>query len=116
MLENNLQWEDVPDEYFSEWMAIFYASQEGINLSSPCPVCGHKKLHCYYHPTRIAERISDGRKYVAHGDLWQWCSNCRKYVHASAFVPEWWSSNLKINLSELRHDPEAIEKALKSNR
>ena len=111
----NLQWKDVPEEHLQEWMAIFYASQEGINLSSPCPVCHNKDLHCYYYSTRSEEKIIDNRKYVARGDLWQWCSNCRKYVHYSAAVPEWWSCDLKIDPSNLQHDPEAIEKALSVN-
>ncbi|MEM7595629.1 MAG: hypothetical protein AAF383_29690 [Cyanobacteria bacterium P01_A01_bin.83] len=112
MSNKYLQWSDIPDEFLSEWTKIFYASQEGINLSSICPICEHRKLHCYYHLNRYEEKIVDGRKYIGHGSLWQWCSNCRKYVHYSALVPEWWNDSLKVNVENLYHSPENIDKAI----
>ncbi|MBD2513170.1 hypothetical protein H6G91_39460 [Nostoc muscorum FACHB-395] len=108
----NNKWRDVPPEVYKKWAMIFYNSQEGINLSASCPVCGRNILHCYYFPTRKQERVIDSRKYVAHGELWQWCSSCYCYVHASASVPEWWSCRLDIDPTQLRHDPDLLENAL----
>ncbi|MDF0556964.1 hypothetical protein [Kamptonema sp. UHCC 0994] len=112
MANINDKWQDVPEELYKEWATIFYASQEGINLSASCPVCGQNTLHCYYDPIRKQEIVIDSRKYVARGGLWQWCSSCYCYVHASASVPEWWSCSLDIDHAKLRHDPDLLENTL----
>lgn len=115
-VEKEYSWQDVPDEIYPTWAKIFYESQEGLNLSESCPVCGKKTLHCYYLPTSDRNKIIiEARKYYAkRSDFWQWCSSCRSYVHASALVPEWWSSNLSFDSSKLTHNPQALEEAIKN--
>jgi hypothetical protein len=116
MVNNSLDWRDVPQELYPKWAAIFYESQEGVNLSSLCPVCSEKSLHCYYLCTYPEKKIIDNRKYIGRGDLWQWCSSCRCYVHASAAIPEWWSCSLQVDLTKLMHSPEPIEQAIANSK
>lgn len=114
VFKNKHSWQDVPEEVYPIWAKIFYESQEGLNLSASCPICIQKSLHCYYLANYPQEKIIDGRKYLARGDLWQWCSSCRSYVHASAAVPEWWSCSLPIDVSKLTTNPKLLEDAIKN--
>lgn len=104
-------WHDVPPEYEREWVQIFYTSLEGLDLASPCPVCGACTLHRWYWPGERVDKLIDGRHYVARGSEWEWCSTCYSYVHYSAYVPAWWSCDMEIDPSVLGHAPEAIERA-----
>jgi hypothetical protein len=104
-------WSSVPRELDKAWMDIFYASQEGLNVSAPCPVCGTASLHRWYQVGRPEERFSDGRRYVARGGQWQWCSTCRTFDHSSSLVPEWWSCDLPVDEARLTMTPGAIEQA-----
>ncbi|MGI0494071.1 hypothetical protein ACN4EG_19990 [Alkalinema pantanalense CENA528] len=49
---SDTNWIEVPDDFFSEWTTIFYASTEGLTLSSPCPICHHNAMHCIAIKTR----------------------------------------------------------------
>lgn len=104
-------WHDVPAQHEQAWIAIFDTSEEGLDLLSPCPVCNAWTLHRWYWPGAAVEKLIDGRRYVARGSEWQWCSSCYSYVHYSAYVPAWWSSSLEIDPSTLTHRPEPIERA-----
>ena len=103
-------WHDVPSEHEAEWVRIFYASMEGLDLSSLCPVCGARTLHRWYWPGDKVDKVLDGRRYVARGSEWEWCSACYSYMHYSAYVPAWWSSDLTVDPSALLHRPEPIER------
>ena len=105
-------WQDVPLELHSIWNHIFSLSKEGINLSTPCPVCECKTLHEYYQAIKPLDRVILGQRFVAHGALWTWCSSCHSYEHFSAFVPEWWHDTLPVDETKLTHQPEALEEAL----
>lgn len=109
--EHKLPWRGVPVDKATEWDNIFYLSREGLSLSAPCPVCNKQELHRYYQAVerktcQIGEQI-----FIANGACWQWCSNCRSYVHLSALVPSWWSCDLVVDESKLTAEPEAIEEA-----
>lgn len=82
-----------------------------MNLSLPCPVCEAVTLHRWYQVGEPIEKIARGQRFVAKGGLWEWCSTCRTYSHASALVPDWWSSCLDVNEENLTAEPEAIEQA-----
>lgn len=105
------EWSDVPDDRLTAWWSAFQSSQEGIDIGVPCPVCDVPALHRWYQVGPPEEIISRGLRYVARGGLWEWCSNCRSFLHYSALVPPWWHSDLVVNADELTAEPEAIERA-----
>ncbi|MGF1487103.1 MAG: hypothetical protein ACFBSE_08320 [Prochloraceae cyanobacterium] len=113
-LKKEDSWQDIPEAIYPQWAEIFYQSQEGLNLSASCPVCKQKTLHCYYLPSSEQKKITiEGKKYYAgRSDVWQWCSSCRSYLHASAAVPECWSCNLSIDRSKLTNNPQALEESI----
>lgn len=116
MNHNSCEWHDVPEDSWQEWQYIFYSSKENLNLSEPCPVCKSKTLHRFYQLVRKREFILQGRKYVGDGGLWQWCSSCYSYVHATAAIPEWWSEPiLEFDPMSVSHTPVAFEIALRNS-
>jgi hypothetical protein len=111
-----IPWHEVPDQKTQAWNAIFGSSQESINLSASCPICTSKTLHRWYEIGQRLDTVKliEGIRYVSDGSLWEWCSTCGGFFHASAYVPEWWNppSNIQINKDNLRVIPWAIEEAL----
>ena len=108
-------WKGVPLESLQAWDEVFNSTQETLNLSSPCPVCGMRTLHRWYQIHIPEERIVQGKHFIARGGLWQWCSSCRSYLHASAFVPDWWKSDLRVDETKLTSEPEMLEQALQAS-
>lgn len=105
-------WHDVPLEYRAAWHTVFNASHEGLNLSAPCPVCGFPALHRWFQVGGAKERVVDSQHFIARGASTEWCSHCRSFEHATALVPDWWSSDLVVDLGRFTGDPEAIEAAM----
>ncbi len=105
------QWHDVPLEYWEAWNRIFGASQEGLDLAAPCPVCAVPALRQWYMVGRLQETVLRGQRFIARGSVWTWCSHCHTYAHYSGLVPEWWSSDLDVNTDTVGHQPTAIEEA-----
>jgi hypothetical protein len=105
-------WNGVPLERVAAWNEVYSLSQEGVDLSASCPVCGSRTLHRYFLVGKPGVVVRRGRRYVASGAGWEWCSSCRSYVHFSGLVPEWWSSDLRVESSELTAEPEALERAI----
>ena len=106
-------WQQVSDSEEKEWRRIFQSSREGVNLTAPCPVCGHRSLHRYYHLEKQQPHTLGRKQFIGTGSLWEWCSNCRTYDHFSAAVPDWWSSDLSPDITNLRHHPAEVERARK---
>ena len=106
-------WHDVPERVLPVWTKLFEESREGVDVNCGCPVCGARDLHRWYYRGEPVNVISRGRKYLARGAEWQWCSNCRSYAHYSALVPDWWTSSVEVPLSRLVHDPEPIEQEMR---
>jgi hypothetical protein len=114
MLPDQGDWTGVPDQHQAEWQHIFQESQESLDLSGSCPVCGEVALHRWYQIGEPIHRVIEGRKYVAKGGLWEWCSGCHCFEHYSALVPDWWSCDLEVETAKLAALPIAIEDARKS--
>jgi hypothetical protein len=111
---HKIPWDEVPSEKYRVWADVFKSSQESLNLSVPCPLCGSESLHRWYEGGQPANKILDGIRYVArNAALWQWCSSCGALFHASADIPEWWNppSDIEIKKENLRVIPWAIEEA-----
>ena len=107
-----MDWHDVPNEHQTAWLAIFLASQEILNVSAPCPVCGAVALHRWY---QVGHPVTDMPGFVSRGGLWEWCSQCRSFQHFSALVPDWWSCDLEVDTHKLTPYPTAIEDAIKKH-
>lgn len=105
-------WQDVPNEHVAQWREVFFSTKEGLNLSAPCPICGCRSLHKFYHLHRLVSKTIGDEKFIGDGSLWTWCSHCLSYEHYSAFVPEWWHDTLPVDEARLSHQPEALEEAL----
>jgi hypothetical protein len=91
------EWTGVPTSYLQKCDEIFNASKELLNLSSPCPICGEHQLHRWFQVGKPAEKIINGNRFIAQGSLWEWCSSCKSYVHSSAYVPDWWKTDLQVD-------------------
>ena len=111
-----LPWHGVPPEHRAAWANIFYRSHEGMNLSSPCPVCHTVSLHCWYLLTKPGRVEVCGELFSGRGSKWEWCSHCRSYEHGTAPVPTWWRCDLAVDIGELAHQPEILEVALQRQR
>lgn len=108
---NNTKWKGVPLHLIECWNKTFQGTRETLNISAPCPVCGASTLHRWYQVGEPIDRIVQGQRFVAKGGLWEWCSTCHAYSHASAFVPDWWECHLEVNITALTAEPEEIERA-----
>jgi hypothetical protein len=111
VIQKEDEWVGVPAAYWAKWTEIYQQSQECLNLSQPCPVCGAVALHRWYQIGKPVERVIEGMKFVAEGGLWEWCSSCHSFEHYSGLVPDWWSCDLEVNVQELTALPTAIEAA-----
>lgn len=107
----HLFWRGVPLEFVPQWRRVFQATQEILDLTAPCPLCGSHSLHRWYDLYRTHERVFEGKRFVGDGGLWECCSACRCYEHYSAAIPEWWSCDLEVDLTRVTHEPTAIEDA-----
>lgn len=114
ILQNQVDWAGVPGKHQTEWQLIFEESRESLDLSAPCPICGVAALHRWYQIGEPIDRVIEGRKFVATGGLWEWCSNCHSFEHYSGLVPDWWSCDLEVDVKELTAIPIAIEEARKA--
>ena len=104
-------WQDVPDSLVGAWRRLFEQSTSGLDLDEPCPVCGNRELHRWFYLEGEQPSESMGRRWQGSGSQWQWCSNCRSYEHSSGLVPDWWRSDLVVDVRLLRHDPQPLEDA-----
>lgn len=107
------QWKSVPGELLPRWYAVFGASRNGADVAGACPVCEEPQLHRYYQVGRPVDRESGGERFVATGASWEWCSNCRTFVHASALVPDWWPADLVVDARQLTALPDALDEAVR---
>lgn len=100
-------WQGVPQQLTKDWSKMFRkdAYFADYRISGACPNCGSNTLFIYYDTFRGTD-----------GSLWEWCSNCRIYEHASCRIPEWWDSELELDLPTLTAEPEAIEIELRNTK
>jgi len=105
-----MSWHDVPVEYSEAWRVVFRISQEGLDLTKPCPVCGAQELHRWYLPWYPEEKIVQGQHFVARGSQWQWCAHCCSFEHSSGLVPDWWSCTMSVDVSKLTAYPDELER------
>jgi hypothetical protein len=111
---SKFKWKNVPEEYEDVWVKIFSTTNEGVNLSSPCPICGQTTLHHYYQQIGPKKDfILHDRKYIGKGDLWEWCSSCHTFERYYAAVPDWWDFSLPIDNSQVMSYPDALEEAIR---
>ncbi len=103
------KWQSVPDAAREGWRQAFAVPRAGVDVRGPCPVCGVDALHRYYQVGSPLPATAEGA-FVARGALWEWCSSCRSYEHASALVPSWWQADLAVVERGLTALPEVLEK------
>lgn len=117
-LRDMTHWRSVPDAARDAWSQAFAVpggaavGSVGVDVAMPCPVCGEARLHRYYQ-RGVPLAAGVGAAFVARGALWEWCSACRCYEHASALVPAWWRCDLAVDEGELTALPDVLEAALR---
>ena len=47
---------------------------------------------------------------VNRGGLWVWCPACRRFVHGSGPVPDWWRDVPGVTVENLSPEPEVLER------
>lgn len=105
-------WKGVPAEKNSEWRDIFNNCQDVLKISVCCPICNQKELYRFYHIEKKERKTISNISFIGSGSLWEWCRNCKHYEHMSVYVPEWWTCDIKIDESKLRHDPDYLNSLL----
>ena len=106
------RWQSVPASSRGDWRQAFAAPSGGVDVDAACPVCGAWQLHRYYQVgARLPAPASHGQ-FIARGALWEWCSCCRSYEHATALVPVWWHSDIAPDERRLTALPDGLEAAL----
>ncbi len=106
---NSPKWQSVPDASREGWRKAFAVPRAGVDVRGPCPVCGADALHRYYQVGAPLPATAEGT-FVARGALWEWCSSCRSYEHASALVPSWWQSDVAVDERGLTALPDVLER------
>ncbi|WP_196278924.1 hypothetical protein [Catellatospora vulcania] len=105
----NTNWHGVPREWDVLWGDVFEASEEGSRLAAPCPVCGSPALRRWFDLHDPTPRLYAGIRWAGRGSQWQWCADCRSYLHTSGVVPMWWHTDLVVDPKTLMHDPGPIQ-------
>lgn len=106
------RWTSIPEAARERWRQTFSIPGTGVDLNDPCPVCGERQLHRYYQVGPRLPVTAPLSQFVARGALWEWCSNCRSYEHATALVPGWWQPDIVVDEGALTALPDALEAAL----
>lgn len=104
------QWSEVPASAGPAWQRAFEEVSSGHALTGACPICGVRSLHRYYSvgpPLRLAQR-----GFVSRGGLWEWCSSCGSYEHASVLVPDWWENDLVVDETILTTEPDELQRSI----
>jgi hypothetical protein len=112
---NKAKWTSVPEQLAARWAESFAVPSDGSQVAGNCPVCGAEGLHRYYCTGQPIDAHHWQGRYIAKGALWEWCSSCRTFEHASALVPSWWRSDISIAAELLTATPDALEDAVEAN-
>lgn len=114
---NDRIWRGVPLGEIEKWQAAFCAGSDSYYVPGACPVCGEHALMRYYYLGRSDHREIRGITYKGVGSLWEWCSSCKVYSHAQAYVPEAWvGPELMLDHRKLTPIPDVIDDLIKAVR
>lgn len=107
-------WKGVPIDKITSWQIVFCSESDSYSVSGACPVCGEHALMRYYYLGKNDPREIRGVIYKGRGSVWEWCSSCRAYSHAQAYVPESWKGpELPLDHACLTPIPDAIDDAIR---
>lgn len=84
------EWHEVTEANRKQWQNAFAVEPiSTMKLAVPCPICGGQLLR-YYHLAHVQHYQTPTGQYCGRGSLWEWCTDCRSFVHATALVPIGW--------------------------
>jgi hypothetical protein len=63
-----------------------------------CPCCGGQEVHVFFNRHR-----------ASRGGGWVWCSRCRRFLHATVEVPDWWQNLASVPDELLTARPEGLD-------
>jgi hypothetical protein len=86
-------WDDGPEALKLEVILQGELPADGL-----CPSCHGVEVHVFFH------RHRPGR-----GGGWAWCSRCRRFLHATVAVPEWWENIASIPAEALAGVPSELD-------
>lgn len=71
------------------------------NKTAPyiCPICNTINGHVFYY------KHNDNKI----GSGWQWCSNCKQFMHIRCIIPNWWINLQDIPIENLSGEPEFLD-------
>lgn len=91
----NVRWDDG-----AEALALEPLLRGSRPTDGRCPVCRGTEIHLFFH--RHRDRAD-------RGGGWVWCSRCRRFLHATVLVPQWWSNLDSVPESALAGIPELLD-------
>lgn len=107
---DKMNWAGVPIDKIEAWQTAFETERNCLELRTACPICDQLSLRRYYYLGKPEFRLIKGVRYQSKGSVWEWCSNCRVYLHAQAFVPEAWGDfQLELDHSSLTPLPDVLD-------
>jgi hypothetical protein len=64
-----------------------------------CPCCRGSEVHVFFNRHR-----------ANRGGGWVWCSRCRRYLHATVEVPDWWQNLASVSDEVLAARPDGLDR------
>lgn len=93
------KWYDGPLEMQKLYRAVCIP-EDNERAPFRCPVCQGRQAHVYLHLCNDKTR---------RGGLWIWCSGCRRFMHGSVYVPEYWVNCPAVGFGRLTAVPVYLE-------
>jgi hypothetical protein len=89
----NVRWDDGLEALKLEALLRGKLPEDGL-----CPSCHGVEVHVFFHRHR-----------PGWGGGWAWCSRCRRYLHATVAIPEWWENLASIPDGALAAVPSELD-------
>lgn len=109
-------WHEVTEANRCRWQDAFGGEPAStVELKVPCPICGGQLMR-YYQLAHVQHYLTSAGEYCGRGSLWEWCSDCRSFVHATALVPISWKDPQLAIVGPIRIDPGPIDDAVRAKK
>jgi hypothetical protein len=90
-------WVSVEEAAEPEWFEVIRRLIDAPTIDV-CPSCHQAALRFFY--------LRGDDDATSHGGMWVWCPACRRFMHLTAAVPDWWVDEADVAVEDL--DPEPV--------
>lgn len=93
------EWRGIEQDAEPAWFDIVGHLRERP-VKAPCPSCTTEPLRYFYWRSGTPGR----------GGFWVWCTACRRFMHFSGSVPDWWPDEPLADVRRLTHQPDWLDR------